>query len=162
MRAEVRAHERGAKRSARATCTRQRSGATGSKFNVDANLLQATPVAGWEDANGVVNMVNGNGPIGTGALPHSFVYSPQWFTNLGTGVTVEQRYGSTVIAAGHWRPRDDGTGGQDAAAGQAAVVSGTATNGARVVLFGTEPMFRNHPKGLYAQVARAIFWTATR
>ncbi|NGY57809.1 peptidase M28 [Lentzea sp. NEAU-D13] len=137
-------------------------GATGSKFNVDANLLQATPVAGWEDANGVVNVVNGNGPIGTGALPHSFVYSPQWFTNLGTGVTVEQRYGSTVIAAGHWRPRDDGTGGQDAAAGQAAVVSGTTTNGAKVVLFGTEPMFRNHPKGLYAQVARAIFWSGTR
>ncbi|WP_312877870.1 M14 family zinc carboxypeptidase [Lentzea indica] len=137
-------------------------GATGGKFNVDAKLLQATPVAGWEDANGVVNVVNGTGPIGTGALQHSFVYSPQWFTNLGAGVTVEQRYGSTVIAAGHWRPRDNGTGGQDAAAGQAAVVSGTAAAGARVVLFGTEPMFRNHPKGLYAQVARAIFWTGTR
>jgi hypothetical protein len=137
-------------------------GATGSRFNVDAKLLQATPVAGWEDANGVVNVVNGSGPVGAGALPHSFVYSPQWFTNLGPGVTVDQRYGSTVIAAGHWRPRDDGTGGQDAAAGQAAVVSGTAAAGARVVLFGTEPMFRNHPKGLYAQVARAIFWTGTR
>ncbi|MFC3893725.1 M14 family zinc carboxypeptidase [Lentzea rhizosphaerae] len=137
-------------------------GATGSRFNVDAKLLQATPVAGWEDANGVVNVVNGTGPVGTGALPHSFVYSPQWFTNLGAGVTVEQRYGSTVIAAGHWRPRDNGTGGQDAAAGQAAVVSGTASTGAKVVLFGTEPMFRNHPKGLYAQVARAIFWTGTR
>ncbi|SES35039.1 M14 family zinc carboxypeptidase [Lentzea albida] len=137
-------------------------GATGSRFNTDAKLLQATPVAGWEDANGVVNVVNGTGPIGTGALPHSFVYSPQWFTNLGTGVTVEQRYGSTVIAAGHWHARDNGTGGQDAAAGQAAVVSGTAANGAKVVLFGTEPMFRDHPKGLYAQVAKALFWTGTR
>ena len=77
-------------------------------------------------------------------------------------MTVEQRYGSTVIAAGHWHARDNGTGGQDAAAGQAAVVSGSAANGAKVVLFGTEPMFRNHPKGLYAQVARAIFWTGTR
>lgn len=137
-------------------------GATGSRFNTDAKLLQATPVAGWEDANGVVNVVNGTGPVGTGALPHSFVYSPQWFTNLGAGVAVEQRYGSTVIAAGHWHARDNGTGGQDAAAGQAAVVSGTAANGAKVVLFGTEPMFRNHPKGLYAQVARAIFWSGTR
>ncbi|GAA3686903.1 zinc carboxypeptidase [Lentzea atacamensis] len=137
-------------------------GHTGSKFNVDAKLLQATPVAGWEDANGVVNVVNGTGPVGTGALPHSFVYSPQWFTNLGPDVTVDQRYGSTVIAAGHWHARDNGTGGQDAAAGQAAVVSGTAASGAKVVLFGTEPMFRNHPKGLYAQVARAIFWTGTR
>ncbi|GHH45808.1 M14 family zinc carboxypeptidase [Lentzea cavernae] len=137
-------------------------GATGSRFNTDAKLLQATPVAGWEDANGVVNVVNGTGPVGTGALPHSFVYAPQWFTNLGAGVTVEQRYGSTVIAAGHWHARDNGTGGQDAAAGQAAVVSGTAANGTRVVLFGTEPMFRNHPKGLYAQVARALFWAGTR
>ena len=137
-------------------------GAAGSRFNADAQLLQATSVAGWEDANGVVNVVNGTGPVGTGALPHSFVYAPQWFTNLGAGVTVEQRYGSTVIAAGHWRARDNGTGGQDAAAGQAAVVSGTAANGARVVLFGTEPMFRDHPKGLYAQVARALFWTSTR
>ncbi|WP_329789456.1 M14 family zinc carboxypeptidase [Lentzea sp. DG1S-22] len=137
-------------------------GATGSRFNADAQLLQATAVAGREDANGVVNVVNGTGPVGTGALPHSFVYAPQWFTNLGAGVTVEQRYGSTVIAAGHWRARDNGTGGQDAAAGQAAVVSGTAANGARVVLFATEPMFRDHPKGLYAQVARALFWTSTR
>ncbi|MGW6448852.1 M14 family zinc carboxypeptidase [Lentzea sp. NPDC055074] len=137
-------------------------GATGSRFNTDAKLLPATPVAGWEDANGVVNVVNGTGPVGTGALTHSFVYAPQWFTNLGAGVTVEQRYGSTVIAAGHWHARDNGTGGQDAAAGQAAVVSGTAANGAKVVLFGTEPMFRNHPKGLYAQVARALFWSGTR
>lgn len=137
-------------------------GATGSRFNVDAQLLQATPVAGWESANGVVNVVNGTGPVGSGALPHSFVYSPLWFTNLGAGVTVEQRYGGTVLAAGHWRARDNGTGGQDAAAGQAAVVSGTAAKGAKVVLFGTEPMFRDHPKGLYAQVARALFWTGTR
>ncbi|MFI6096745.1 M14 family zinc carboxypeptidase [Lentzea sp. NPDC051213] len=137
-------------------------GRTGSKFNVDAKLLQATPVAGWEDANGVVNVVNGTGPIGTGALPHSFVYGPQWFTNLGAGVTVEQRYGSTVVAAGHWHARANGTGGQDAAAGQAAVVSGTSANGTKTVLFGTEPMFRNHPKGLYAQVARALFWAGSR
>ncbi|MCX2953541.1 M14 family zinc carboxypeptidase [Lentzea sp. NEAU-D7] len=136
-------------------------GATGSRFNADAKLLQVTPVAGWEDANGVVNVVNGTGPVGSNALPHSFVYAPQWFTNLGAGVTVEQRYGATVIAAGHWHARDNGTGGQDAAAGQAAVVSGTAANGAKVVLFGTEPMFRNHPKGLYAQVARALFWSAS-
>ena len=32
---------------------------------------------------------------------------------------------------------------------------------ASVVLFGTEPLVRAHPKGLYAQVARAIFWATT-
>jgi hypothetical protein len=29
-------------------------------------------------------------------------------------------------------------------------------------MFGSEPLFRAHPKGLYAQVANAIYWTATR
>lgn len=137
-------------------------GATGSRFNVDAGLLTARPVAGREDANGVVSMVNGNGPIGAGALDTSFVYAPHWFADLGPGVVVEQRYAATPLVAGHWRPRDDGSGGQQAAAGQAAVVSGTSARGAKVVLFGTEPMFRDHPKGLYAQFARAVFWSGTR
>jgi hypothetical protein len=26
------------------------------------------------------------------------------------------------------------------------------------VLFGTEPMFRDHPKKLYQQVAQALYW----
>lgn len=137
-------------------------GATGSRFNVDAGLLAARPVAGREDANGVVSMVNGNGPIGAGALDTSFVYAPHWFADLGPGVVVEQRYAATPLVAGHWRPRDDGSGGQQAAAGQAAVVSGASARGAKVVLFGTEPMFRDHPKGLYAQFARAVFWSGTR
>ena len=31
--------------------------------------------------------------------------------------------------------------------------------GAIVVMFGTEPMFHDHPKGLYSQVARAVLHT---
>jgi Zinc carboxypeptidase len=138
-------------------------GATGSRFNADAGLLPVTAVAGREDANGIVNMVNGNGPIGADALPQSFVYSPQWFTGLGSGVSVEQRYATgNPLAAGHWRANEDGTGGPTSASGQAAVVSGTDERGAKVVMFGTEPLFRAHPKGLYAQVANAVFWSATR
>ncbi|TWP44269.1 peptidase M28 [Lentzea tibetensis] len=137
-------------------------GATGGRFNVDAKLLAARPVAGWEDANGVVTVANGTGPVGSGALGTSFVYAPQWFADLGAGVSVEQRYAAQPLVSGHWRPRADGSGGQNAAAGQAAVVSGTSAAGARVVLFGTEPMFRDHPKGLYSQVGRAIFWSSTR
>ncbi|SDX63154.1 Zinc carboxypeptidase [Amycolatopsis xylanica] len=136
-------------------------GATGAKFNTDAGLLAARPVAGWEDGNGVVSVVNGGGPVGTGALTTSFVYGPFWFTDLGPGVHADQRYAADKpLVAGHWRPRDNGTGGQQEAAGQAAVVSGTSALGGKVVLFGTEPMFRDHTKGLYAQVARAIFWAA--
>jgi hypothetical protein len=136
-------------------------GATGARFNTDVGLLAARPVAGWEDGNGVVSVVNGAGPVGAEALPNSFVYGPFWFTDLGSGVTVEQHYATgNLLVAGHWRTREDGTGGPQHAAGQAAVVSGTSGLGGRVVLFGTEPLFRDHPKGLYAQVAKAVFWAA--
>jgi len=136
-------------------------GNTGARFNAEAALLPVTAVAGRGDANGVVTVANGTGPVvGAGALPHVFVYSPVWFTGVGAGVTVEQRYGTLV--AGHWLPNEDGTGGQEQAAGQASVVSGVAARGTGTVLFGTEPLFRAHPKGLYAQVARAVYWTATR
>jgi hypothetical protein len=97
--------------------------------------------------------------VGAGSLPNSFVYSPLWFT--GTGFAVEQRYAATPLVAGHWLPTGPGVGGPAQAAGQAAVVSGATARGGRAVLFGTEPLFRAHPKGLYAQFARALFWTAT-
>ncbi|GGS29520.1 M14 family zinc carboxypeptidase [Actinokineospora fastidiosa] len=134
-------------------------GVTGARFNADAGLLAARAVAGREDANGVVTVVNGGG-LTRDALPHSFVYSPLWFTDLGAGVAVEQRYAADPLVAGHWLPRANGTGGPADAAGQASVVSGTDERGARVVLFGSEPMFRDHPKGLYAQTANALYWTA--
>jgi hypothetical protein len=137
-------------------------GATGARFNADAGLLAATAVAGRSDANGVAAVDNGAGPIGTGALPHAFVFSPQWFTVLGPGVRVEQRYAAgNPLVAGHWLARDDGTGGPQQAAGQAAVVSGVSARGAAVVLFGTEPLFRAHPKGAFAQVARAVYWSVS-
>ncbi|MFI6595719.1 M14 family zinc carboxypeptidase [Nonomuraea sp. NPDC050536] len=124
-------------------------GATGAAFNAATALLPVTAVAGRSDANGVVRLTSGD---------YSFVYSPRWFTGLGAGVRAEQTYDSFV--SGHWRPNEDGTGGQDAAKGQAAVVSGRSARGAAAVLFGTEPMFRNHPKALFPQVAQALYWTA--
>ncbi len=138
-------------------------GATGGRFNVDARLLAATPGRrlGGRQRRGV----NGQRQRCRSARVRcrtSFVYAPQWFTDLGAGVASNSGTAATPLVAGHWRPRDDGSGGQHAAAGQAAVVSGTSANGAKVVLFGTEPMFRDHPKGLYAQFARAIFWSGTR
>jgi hypothetical protein len=134
-------------------------GVTGARFNTAANLLPVTGVAGRADANGVMSVTNGSGPVAAGALPHAFIYSPVWFTAIGAGVTVEQRYGSLV--AGHWLSDDDGTGGADQGAGQASVVSGVAARGTATVLFGTEPMFRAHPKGMYGQVARAIYWSTS-
>ncbi|WP_245812089.1 M14 family zinc carboxypeptidase [Actinophytocola xinjiangensis] len=110
-------------------------GGTGSRFNTDAGLLPVTPVPGRSDANGIVSVTDGT------TSTTSFVYSPQWFTALGEGVTVEQRYAEgNPLVAGHWIPTGEGTGGPQDAAGQPAVVSGTAPAGARVMMFGTEPM----------------------
>ncbi|WP_250006465.1 M14 family zinc carboxypeptidase [Actinoplanes sp. M2I2] len=134
-------------------------GATGAAFNAATALLPATAVAGRGDANGVVAVANTGPVVGAGSPPNSFVYSPLWFT--GTGFTVEQRYAATdPLVAGHWQPASPGAGGPAQAAGQASVVSGTTAGGGGAVLFGTEPLFRAHPKGLYAQFARALYWTA--
>jgi hypothetical protein len=136
-------------------------GGTGAAFNTAAGLLTATPVAGRGDANGTVSVSNTGGPVTGGAPDQSFVYSPRWFTGLGSEVTVEQRYAAQgPLIAGHWRANADGSGGPDAAVGQPTIVRGVDERGAAVVLFGTEPLFRNHPKGLFAQVARSLHWTA--
>ncbi|MCX4822869.1 M14 family zinc carboxypeptidase [Streptomyces sp. NBC_01142] len=133
-------------------------GSQGAAFNAGAGLLAVKPVAGNGDANGVVRVANAAGsPVTDGAPAHTFVYSPLWFTGLGKGVRVEQSYGSgNPLVAGHWRSSEDGTGGPKDAAGKASVVSGTAKAGAPVVLFGTEPLFRDHPKGVFAQIGRAL------
>jgi hypothetical protein len=130
-------------------------GAAGAALNAAAGLLPVTPVAGNGDANGVVRVTN-PGPLAQDAPDHTFVYAPLWFTGLGAGVRVEQAYATgNPLLSGHWRPLRDGSGGPAAAAGRAAVVSGD-----RTVLFGTEPLFRDHPKGEFAQVARALFTVA--
>jgi len=134
-------------------------GATGAAFNAAAGLLPATAVAGRGDANGVVAVRNTGAVLGADAPPHSFAYSPLWFT--GSGFTVEQRYAADPLIAGHWLPTGPGAGGPQQAAGQASVVSGRTARGGRAVLFGTEPLFRAHPKGLYAEFARALYWSAS-
>ncbi|MFH8606145.1 M14 family zinc carboxypeptidase [Streptomyces sp. NPDC018029] len=131
-------------------------GATGAALNADAGLLDVRAVEGNGDANGVVRVANAGGTVTGGAPDHSFVYSPSWFTDLGPGVRAEQRYGSgNPLVSGHWRALEDGTGGPADAAGRASVVSGSA-GAAEVVLFGTEPLFRDHPKGVFPQVGRAL------
>ncbi|MBE8470110.1 M14 family zinc carboxypeptidase [Streptomyces justiciae] len=127
-------------------------GITGAELSAATGLLAAKPVEGNGDANGVVRMVNA-GPITTGTPGYGFVYAPVWFTDLGPGVRVEQSYATgNPLVSGHWRPLEDGTAGPTAAAGQPSVISGP-----QAVLFGTEPLFRDHPKGEFPQVARALF-----
>ncbi|MBT2674924.1 peptidase M28 [Streptomyces sp. ISL-14] len=131
-------------------------GAAGAALNSAAGLLAAKPVKGNGDANGVVRVVNSDGALMDGAPEHGFVYAPVWFTDLGPQVRAEQAYATgNPLVSGHWRPSEDGSGGPADAAGQASVISGP-----QAVLFGTEPLFRDHPKGEFAQVGRALFTMA--
>ncbi|MFF5972152.1 M14 family zinc carboxypeptidase [Streptomyces sp. NPDC012769] len=133
------------------------SGPAGAAFNAAAGLLPVTAVEGNGDANGVVAVRAAGGPLAAGAPAHTFVYSPLWFTGLGAGVRTELSYApGAPLVSGHWRPAAAGGGGPADAAGRAAVVSGRAASGAPVVLIGTEPLFRAHPKGSFALVGRAL------
>ncbi|MFI7542069.1 hypothetical protein [Actinoplanes sp. NPDC049599] len=133
-------------------------GATGAAFNAAAGLLPATAVTGRGDANGVVVVRTTGAVPGADALPHTVVHSPLWFT--GSGFTVEQRYAAGPLIAGDWLPTAPGAGGPEQAAGQASAVSGRTARGGKAVLFGTEPLFRAYPKVLYAEFARARYWSA--
>lgn len=134
-------------------------GGTGAAFNAAAGLLPATAVIGRADANGVVAVRGTGAVVGAGSPSRAFVYSPIWFT--GTGFTTEQSYAAVPLIAGHWLPTAPGAGGPEQAAGQAAVISGATARGGRAVMFGTDPLFRAHPKGLYAEFARALYWSAS-
>ncbi|MGW7412969.1 M14 family zinc carboxypeptidase [Streptomyces sp. NPDC054863] len=139
-------------------------GGDGAKLNADAGLIAAKAVHGNGDANGVVKVDNASAsPVTAGAPAHTFVFSPTWFTGLGKGVRADQSYakaGGNPLVSGHWRAGEDGRGGPQDAAGQPSVVSGTSAHGTSVVLFGTQPLFRAHPKGEFAQVARALYVTS--
>jgi hypothetical protein len=133
-------------------------GLSGATFNQQAGGIAAGINRGPADANGIALVERAPGApsvAGHEAGGTSFVFSPLWFTALGSGVTADERYASgDFFVAGHWI-------GQAAASGQASVVSGAGDTGERAVLFGTEPMFRDHPKGLYPQVANALYWVAS-
>ncbi|TQM95712.1 zinc carboxypeptidase [Ornithinimicrobium humiphilum] len=137
-------------------------GRAGADLDAALDLLDVRAVQGRADANGIVAVDNADGPVAGGAPDHAFVYAPVWFTDLGEGVVAEQRLAAgTPLVSGHWRPDRTGSRGPDEAAGEALVVRGEdASTGARVVLLGSDPLFRAHPKGTYATVARALLWSA--
>jgi len=153
---------------------------TGASFNQNAGLLDAAFELGpaCAVANGVVAVDNAADSAVVSGFPAddtSFVYDPLWFTETGDDVRVDQRFDAgDVLLAGHWLGDfqqwigDDEPGPncggaiegstQEDAAGHASIISGVDQTGARIVLFGTEPMFRDHPKKLYQQVAQALYW----
>ncbi|RIV39162.1 peptidase [Micromonospora radicis] len=133
-------------------------GTAGAIFGNATSLLSVTATAGPSLASGVANVVNRGGPVTADASPYAFISQPVWFTNLGAGVSVEQSYGPDPLLAGWWATT--GATGQSAAAGQASIVRSVGAAGNPVVLFGTNPTFRLHPKGLQPQLGRALLWAA--
>lgn len=130
-------------------------GAGGIGLNEALGLLPVAAASGPSNANGIVEVDNTGSEVlaGAPAQDSTFVYGgPRWFPEVGDGVVVEQRLAEgDFFVAGHW------SGDRSPAAGQPIVVRGEA-DGARVVLFGSDPLFRDHPKGLFRQIAHALWW----
>ncbi|MGW3894613.1 M14 family zinc carboxypeptidase [Micromonospora profundi] len=135
-------------------------GTPGASFGNGTGLLSVTATAAPSLASGVANIVNNGGPVTTSAIPHAFISQPVWFTNLGANVQVEQSYAADPLLSGWWAT--SGANGQAAAANNASIVRAVSTAGNGVVLFGTDPTFRLHPKGLQSQLGRALLWAAQR
>ncbi len=141
-------------------------GPAGLRLNEDLDLLPVHLNPGRGDANGVVAVTSPRTGLAHGASSTTFVDAPSWFTDLGDGVVIDQRYAETPpLLSGHWRVTAGERDGPVDAAGEAVMVHGVDTEGpsagAAVTLFGSAPLFRAHPKGQYALVAQALLWTAT-
>ncbi len=141
-------------------------GPDGLEFNDDLDLLPVYLNSGRGDANGVVAVTSSPTGLARGASSETFVNAPYWFTDVGEGVIVDQRYAaSDPLRSGHWRATPGTPDSPQDAAGGAMMVHGIdsqgPTAGAAITLFGSDPLFRAHPKGQYALVAQALLWTAT-
>jgi len=143
------------------------SGLAAKTFAADHGLVSASVRLGNLSANGIVNVVDTAGrlfsPVGAQHAPmtSAFVQSPISFGSLsGTTVAVQSYAAGNPLAAGHWRSTtaSDGPG---QAGGRASVIMGTsAQTGSRAVVFGTDPMFRTHPKGMFGDLSRALLAVA--
>ena len=134
------------------------SGTAGSSFVNNAGLLTVTGTAGPSLASGVANVVNHGGPVSNGAMPHSFIFAPVWYSNIGARGVVEQSYAAEPLAGGWWART--GNSGRANAAGKASIVSATTAGENGVALIGTSVFARLHGKGLYPQLGRAILFAA--
>ncbi|WP_413450729.1 M14 family zinc carboxypeptidase [Georgenia phoenicis] len=121
-------------------------------------LFDASAVGGPGRANGVVLVDTADGVIGAQAEEAAFTYGPVYFTELGEEVTVEQTFTTAPLLSGHWLPNADGTGGPEQAAGRPSVISAVTDAGTRALVFGTDPLFRTHPRGMFDDVAAALLW----
>jgi hypothetical protein len=127
----------------------------GLTFNSRADLLDITVQTAPNPApDGIVAVDNDpDSPITGNAIDTAFVNGPRLVTAAGDGVRFDQRVVDDpgFFLAGHWRNN------QALGVGQGLVVSGPARGG-NAVFFGTEPLYRAHPEGMFVTVAEALWW----
>jgi hypothetical protein len=126
-------------------------------------LVSGDAVTGNRAGNGIVDVETTEASfLAPYAQESSFIYPATWFTGLGEGTEVVQRYGMNPLLAGHWVRGTDGDtpvlNGPDDAADRPAVVTGEGPSGSRAVAFGTAVFFRTHPHGGMSQAGRSILW----
>lgn len=136
------------------------SGSGAARTMSSLGVLQATPVEGEGNSNGIVGVdAVDNGVLGRHEQRAAFVYPAVSFVDLGARTSIQERYAARgPLLAGHWV--GEGQESEAYAAGKPSVVSGTSVSGARGLVFGTSVFFRTHPKGGLSQGARGIFWAA--
>jgi hypothetical protein len=128
----------------------------GLTFNSRANLLDITVATAPAPApDGIVAVDNDpDSPITGTAIDTAFINGPRLVTAAGEDVRFDQRIVDDpgYFLAGHWR-NDQALG-----EGQGLVVSGPGQRGGNAVFFGSEPLYRAHPEGMFTQVAEALWW----
>jgi hypothetical protein len=128
----------------------------GLTFNSRANLLDITvATAPSPSPDGIVAVDNDpDSPITGNAIDTAFINGPRLVTAAGEDVRFDQRIvdDEGFFLAGHWRNN------QALGQGQGLVVSGPGQRGGNAVFFGSEPLYRAHPEGMFTQVAEALWW----
>jgi hypothetical protein len=128
----------------------------GLTFNSRADLLDITVQTAPNPApDGIVAVDNDpDSPITSDAIDTAFINGPRLVTAAGADVRFDQRIVDDpgFFLAGHWRNN------QALGQGQGLVVSGLGQRGGNAVFFGSEPLYRAHPEGMFVQVAEALWW----
>ncbi|MBF4462971.1 MULTISPECIES: M14 family zinc carboxypeptidase [unclassified Rathayibacter] len=135
-------------------------GEAGAAFVSDFGLAGLALRGGTWGSNGIVSVETpAEGVLGDYPQDTAFVSPAFWFSDLDSSVVVEQRYAvDRTLLAGHWVDSEGGSRGD--AAGQPSAVSFSTASGTEGFLFGTSPVFRNHPVGAFSDLARALLAVA--
>jgi len=126
---------------------------TGIGLAIDAGIIDVDYDA--ESGNAIVDVAYSGTDSVAGGFPdedYAFVYTPAWFTRLGTSVVTSARFSDgDFIVSGFWPFWQD-----SGAAGSPVVVHGS--NGdSDTTLIGLDVTFRGHPENTFRILGNAIY-----